>query len=126
MNVMRLDLNELTIMIDIVLVKQSIQNKEIICYCNEGEIFLKNDIGECVKIGDAAETVKAADSEEKWTFVSERYPDEENKEYLVLYDDDEITIEKLWFTGDKEPFFSGMNIGVVAWMPLPTRPYKEV
>ena len=66
------------------------------------------------------------DVKEKWTFVSERYPDEEDKEYLVLYDNDEITIEKLWFTGDNEPFFSGMNIGVVAWMPLSTKPYKEV
>ena len=58
-----------------------------------------------------------------WTPVSERYPTDINKDYLVCYEDGCITIEHLYFNDyDGDPFFSEMELGVVAWMPLP-KPY---
>ena len=63
-------------------------------------------------------------SELKWIPVSERYPTDINKCYLVCYKDGCITIEYLYFDDDGYPFFSEMELGVVAWMPLP-EPYKE-
>ena len=59
----------------------------------------------------------------KWIPVSERYPTDVNKEYLVCYEDGVITIEFLFLDGDGHPFFSEMELGVIAWMPLPL-PYK--
>ena len=62
--------------------------------------------------------------QDKWIPVSERYPTDTNKCYLVCYEDGCMTIEYLYFDGDGYPFFSEMELGVVAWMPLP-EPYKE-
>lgn len=59
-----------------------------------------------------------------WIPVSERYPTDANKSYLVCYEDGCITIEHLYFDGDGNPFFSEMELGVEAWMPLP-EPYTE-
>lgn len=58
-----------------------------------------------------------------WTPVSKRYPEDTNKCYLVCYEGGCITIEDLYLDGDGYPFFSAMELGVVAWMPLP-EPYK--
>ena len=60
----------------------------------------------------------------EWIPVSDHYPDKEGKEYLVCYEDGDIYIEKFWYTGEHEPFFTGMNMGIIAWMPLP-EPYTE-
>lgn len=42
-------------MIDIVSVKEAVKKGEIAAYVKDGVIFLKNDIGECVKIGEVEE-----------------------------------------------------------------------
>lgn len=65
----------------------------------------------------------SSENPNKWIPVSERYPKDPNKCYLVCYEDGCITIEYLYFDDDGEPFFSEMELGVVAWMPLP-EPYK--
>lgn len=59
-----------------------------------------------------------------WIPVNERYPTDTNKDYLVCYEDGCITIEYLYINDDGYPFFSGMELGVMAWMPLP-EPYKQ-
>lgn len=64
-----------------------------------------------------------AENPSKWIPVSERYPTDTSKRYLVCYEDGCITIEHLYFDGDGHPFFSEMELGVVAWMPLPL-PWK--
>lgn len=58
-----------------------------------------------------------------WIPVSEKYPTDENKRYLVCYEDGCITIEYLYFDGAGYPFFSEMELGVIAWMPLP-KPFE--
>ena len=69
-----------------------------------------------------------AEKPNKWIPVSERYPTDTSKSYLVCYEDGCITIEDLYFgfdfDGNGYPFFSEMELGVVAWMPLP-EPYKQ-
>ena len=42
-------------MLDIVDVKEAVKRGEMTAYVNNGAIFLKNDIGECVKIGEVQE-----------------------------------------------------------------------
>ena len=73
------------------------------------------------------EALSNSDEDCRWIPVSKKYPDKSGndkpKEYLVCYEWGEIYIERLYFTEEGEPFFSGMNLGIVAWMPLP-EPYK--
>ncbi len=42
-------------MLDIVDVKEAVKRGEMTAYVNNGAIFLKNVIGECVKIGEVEE-----------------------------------------------------------------------
>ena len=58
-----------------------------------------------------------------WVPVSEKWPADIGKYYLVCYEDGDITIECLYQNGNDEPFFSGMCAGVVAWQELPA-PYS--
>lgn len=65
------------------------------------------------------EKAKSMTKPNTWIPVSERYPTDTSKRYLVCYEDGCITIEDLYFDGDGNPFFSEMELGVIAWMPLP-------
>ena len=76
-----------------------------------------------VKVLEMMPSVTPVEKVGYWIPVSERYPTDANKSYLVCYEDGCITIEHLYFDGDGNPFFSEMELGVVAWMPLPER-YK--
>lgn len=73
----------------------------------------------------AIEALSGSEKPNKWIPVSERYPTDENKRYLVCYEDGCITIEYLYFDGAGYPFFSEMELGVIAWMPfIVPEPYK--
>jgi hypothetical protein len=39
--------------IDIVDIKQAVKQGEITAYVKDGKIYIKNEIGECVQIGEA-------------------------------------------------------------------------
>ena len=89
----------------------------------QGEEFTEEKCKEAVEI--ATEALSSSENPNKWIPVSERYPTDVNKEYLVCYEDGFITIEFLFLDGDGHPFFSEMELGVIAWMPLP-EPYKAI
>ena len=74
---------------------------------------------------EIVEVIEQEQAQDKWIPVSERYPKEEGEEYLVCYDDGTIRIRNLYFTvADNEPYFEGFGQGIVAWMPLPIKPYN--
>lgn len=90
---------------------------------NQWQAFLEENI-DYGGISEAYKLAIKALDQDKWIPVSERYPTDTNKCYLVCYEDGCITIEYLYFNDDEEPFFSEMELGVVAWMSLP-EPYKQ-
>ena len=68
--------------------------------------------------------IQALESQ-KWIPVSERLPEEDDKEYLVtMYSGGVYDVDTSYFWYFEEGYSDWGDCGVIAWMPLP-EPYKE-
>ena len=65
-------------MIDIVDIKGEVEQGKITAYVKDGAIYLRNDIGEIVKIGEV-------ESEDAIRSVSERLPDDRNTTPVIVH-----------------------------------------
>lgn len=64
-------------MIDIVDIKGEVEQGKITAYVKDGAIYLRNDIGEIVKIGEV-------ESEDTIRSVSEKFPDDRNTAPVIV------------------------------------------